>query len=105
MRTCNHTYWLGLCETSDETVLLQAERPQVLIRQLPCPDVQQPSLFVLIGNSEKSTALRAIFSLKRTQRFALNRNRGKVHLHLDPSSVFNRRPILIAEGDITLRAT
>jgi hypothetical protein len=103
MKTCDHTYWLSLCTKGGETGLLQADRPQALIKQLADPDIQQPSLFVLIGTAEKSTALQAIFSLKRTRKFAFKRNRGEIHLHLDPSSAFSDRPILIAEGDITVR--
>jgi hypothetical protein len=105
MKSCNHTHWLSLCTKGGETGLLQAERPQALIRQLPSPHVQQPSLLVLIGNAEKANALRTIFSLRRSGRLALKRNRGEIHLHLEPSSAFGDAPVLIAEGDITVGHT
>ncbi|KAF2113714.1 hypothetical protein BDV96DRAFT_601192 [Lophiotrema nucula] len=102
MKSCDHTHWFSLCAANGEASLQQTKRPEALIRQIPRPHLQQPSLFVLIGNTEKSTALRAISSSKRNRRFAIKRNHGEVHLHLDPSGAFNDRPMLIAEGDIVL---
>jgi hypothetical protein len=100
MKRCDHTHWLSLCTRSGEAALLESDRLQNLLNDIPHPDAQQPSLFVLIGNTEKSIALRALFGLKRARRFTIKRNSGEVHLHLDPASVFNGRPILLADGDV-----
>jgi hypothetical protein len=64
------------------------------------PDTQQPNLFVLIGNTSKSLALRELFGIKKAWKFRSNRYAGEIHFHLDPSSIFNSRPILIADGDL-----
>jgi hypothetical protein len=64
------------------------------------PDTQQPSLFVLIGNISKSLALQELFGIKKAWKFRSNGYAGEIHLHLDPSSIFNSRPILIADGDL-----
>lgn len=100
MKRCDHTHWLSISTQGGEAALLESDRLQTLIKHIPHPNVQQPSLILLIGNTEKSVALRALFGLKRARRFTIKRNPGEVHLHLDPSSVFNGRPILLADGDV-----
>ncbi|PVH90608.1 FabD/lysophospholipase-like protein [Periconia macrospinosa] len=100
MKRCDHTHWLSISTQGGEAALLESDRLQTLVNHIPHPNVQQPSLFLLIGNTEKSIALRALFGLKRARKFTIKRNPGEVHLHLDPSSVFNGRPILLADGDV-----
>jgi hypothetical protein len=55
---------------------------------------------VLIGGRAKSVALRQLFGVKKTRRSTDKRSSGEVHLHLDSSTIFNGRPLLIAEGDL-----
>ena len=70
---------------------------------IPNPDLQTPSLLVLIGGAEKSVALRQLFGVKKTWRSSAKRSTGEVHLHIEPSSIFHERPILIAESGIPLQ--
>jgi hypothetical protein len=100
MKRCNHSHWLSFGTYGDETSLLESDKLQTLTHHLQDPDTQQPSLFVLIGNTSKSSALRELFGIKKAWKFRSNRYAGEIHLHLDPSSIFNSRPILIADGDL-----
>ncbi|KAH8756094.1 hypothetical protein F5883DRAFT_718658 [Diaporthe sp. PMI_573] len=99
MKPCTNTFWLGLEDQGSETLFLVSDRAQKLTATIPDCDVQQPSLFVLIGNTTKSAALREIFGIRRSRRSPFQRGHG-LHLHVDPSSIFRRRPLLVAEGDI-----
>ncbi|KAH9204856.1 patatin-like phospholipase-like protein [Leptodontidium sp. 2 PMI_412] len=100
MKRCDHSHWLSFGTYGNETSLLESDRLQTLTHHLQDPDTQQPSLFVLIGNKSKSLALRELFGTKKAGRFRNKRHAGEIHLHLDPSSVFHSRPILIADGDL-----
>jgi hypothetical protein len=107
MKRCNHTQWLGLCNQGNEVALLESDRLQTLTKYIHNPNIRQPSLLVLIGNAAKSTALRELFGVKRVRRFRTKRSAGEIHLHLDPSTTFHGRPILIADTNLpsqTLRA-
>jgi len=102
MKNCNHTFWLGLCARANGTDLLVSDRLQKITTYIPNPDVQTPSLLVLIGNGAKNVALRELFGIKRAHRFSIRRDAGEVHLHVDPSSIFGR-PLLIADTDLSER--
>jgi len=105
MKHCTHSHWLSLRRRGQYTELVESDRLRTLISHILKPQIQQPSLFVLIGNTEKSLALRTLFGVKRPRRLTIRRDAGEVHLHLDPSSVFHGRPILLAEGDLTERSS
>jgi hypothetical protein len=99
MKRCHHTHWLSLCTQGNEIALLESDRLQTLTNYIPDPNIQ-PSLFVLIGNTAKSVALRELFGVKRARKFTNKRSAGEIHLHLDPSSIFHGRPVLLADGDL-----
>lgn len=101
MKRCDHTHWLALCSSQGgEHCLVVSDRSQKIAGQIPNPDHQTPSLITLIGNVVKSTALRHVFGVRRIRRSAVKRGKGEIHLHVDPSTYFNERPILVAEGDL-----
>jgi hypothetical protein len=100
MKRCNHTHWLSFGTCGNETCLLESDRLQTLTHQIQDPDTQQPSLFVLIGNRSKSQALHELFGIKKGRKFGSKRDVGEIHLHLDPSTIFHNRPILLADSDI-----
>lgn len=102
MTRCLHTHWLSLRRQDGEAALLESDRLRSLTADLPYPESQRPSLFVLVGNKEKSAALKAAFGVKRARNvpLPLGSRIGGVHLHIDPSSVFSDRPILLAEHNI-----
>ncbi|KAH7146698.1 hypothetical protein B0J13DRAFT_664236 [Dactylonectria estremocensis] len=43
--------------------------------------------------------MQEIFGVKRARRFAIKRTNGEVHLHVEPSSTSQERPLLIVDGD------
>ncbi|KAH8650337.1 acyl transferase/acyl hydrolase/lysophospholipase [Tricladium varicosporioides] len=100
MKRCNHSHWLSLGTYGNEISLLESDRLQTLTHHLQDPDTQRPSLFVLIGNTSKSLALRELFRTKKAPRFRSKRHAGEIHLHIDPSRIFHSRPVLIADGDL-----
>ncbi|KAH8653952.1 acyl transferase/acyl hydrolase/lysophospholipase [Tricladium varicosporioides] len=100
MKRCDHSHWLSFDTCGNETSLLESDRLQTLTHHLQNPDTQQPRLFVLIGNASKSLALRELFGTKKAGKFRKKRHVGEIHLHLDPSSIFHNRPVLIADGDL-----
>lgn len=100
MKHCQHTSWLSLCSEGHDTYLVISDRLDTIKTHIPEPDSQTPSFFVLIGNRAKSVALRELFGAKRNQRFLTKRVPGEIHLHVEASSIFNERPLLIADSDI-----
>ncbi|RAQ98766.1 putative patatin-like phospholipase [Stemphylium lycopersici] len=74
------------------------ETLQALIAGLGDPRGQQPSLFVLVGNREKTTAMRTLFGIRGSRRYKI-RYLGEVHVHLDPSTALLQRPLLVASCD------
>jgi len=100
MKRCDHTHWLSFGTYGNDTCLLESDRLQTLTHQIQDPDTQQPRLFVLIGNGSKSQALRELFGIKKRRKFRSKRDAGEIHLHLDPSTIFHSRPILLADSDL-----
>ena len=103
MKRCGHTRWLSICERSGSSALVQSDRPAALVKDLPSPDAQQPCVFVLIGSREGSAALQASFGIEKARWPRTNQTRSEMHLHLDPSTVFADRPILLASFDVRPR--
>ena len=104
MKRCEHTSWLSLCTEGNDTYLAVSDRLDTISTQIPKPDTQTPSLFVLIGNRAKSVALRELFGVKKKRRLIPKRIPSEIHLHVDASSIFNEIPLLIADSEIPLKA-
>lgn len=100
MRTCRHSHWLDLTKKGTNITLTYSDRAQTLLHGLPFSESQQPSLFVLIGNASKATALKELSLLTPERNFFGSRGLGEIHLHIDASALFSDRPILFAEGDL-----
>ena len=103
MKRCNHTRWLSICERSGSSALVQSDRPAALVKDLPSPDAQRPSVFVLLGSAEKSVAMQASFAIKKARWPLTNQTCSEMHLHLDPSTASTDRPILLASYDVRPR--
>ncbi|KAF1948543.1 patatin-like phospholipase-like protein [Byssothecium circinans] len=103
MKNCDHPNWLNLCTQGNDTCFLVTDRLQKIANHISNPDTVSPSLFVLIGGTAKSVALRQLFGIKRSRRFTTKRSTGEVHLHIDPLSLSNGRPALIAEGALLMK--
>jgi hypothetical protein len=97
MKHCEHSHWLSLSSQGNYTYLEQSDRLRTITKYIPNPHDQKPSLFVLIGNAGKP--LKELFGIRNRQ-LKKKRSAGDVHLHIDPSSIFNERPIIIADTDI-----
>ena len=104
MKRCQHTNWISLCSEGNDSYLAVSDRLDTIKAHIPEPDSRRPSLFVLIGNRAKSIALRELFGAKRNQRFVTRRVPGEIHLHVEASSIFNERPLLIADSDLPSKA-
>jgi hypothetical protein len=76
MKRCDHTRWLSICGRRGSPALVQSDRPAAIVDDLPSPDTQPPSFFVLNGNAEKSIVLRA-------WTYIFEQCRGEMHLYLD----------------------
>jgi hypothetical protein len=100
MKRCDHSHWLSFGSSGNDTCLLESDRLQTLTHQIQDPETQRPSLIVLIGNASKSQALRKLFGIKKGRKFRSKRNADEIHLHLDPSTIFHSRPILLADSDL-----
>ena len=91
-----------LSVTNNETNLEISNREQVLLCNLLDLDAQKPSLIVLIGNTAKAKALRKLVSIYQGK-FSGRRAHREIYLHIDASSTFGDRPVLIADGDLPTR--
>tara|TARA_R110002003_G_scaffold3241_3_gene24945 strand:+ start:4423 stop:5331 length:909 start_codon:yes stop_codon:yes gene_type:complete len=81
---------------------VQSDRPAAVADDLPSPDTQRPTLFVLIGNAQKSIVLHALYGVKGAHFF--KQRRSEMHLYLDHATTFTDRPILLASCDMQQRS-
>jgi hypothetical protein len=99
MKRCNHTDWLTLYTQNDETIFLETDRLSQITGNIPNLESQYPTLFTFIGSTEKYLALQELLGLKPKRQSPFRIKHGELHLWLDPSSIFQDRPILFADGD------
>lgn len=104
MKSCYHSHWLGLYKRDNEITFAQSNRAETLLHGLPYLEFQKPTLLVLVGNRSKERALKELALPRTTKNSQSHRRYGEIHLHLDPSTTFSDRPILIADGDIPLQS-
>lgn len=100
MKARGPTFWLGLSSYENNTDLVISGRPRLVTAQASRPDVQRPSLFVLVGGRAKTVALHELFGVRRTQHPGWLPGSAEIHLHLAAQSSFYERPLLIAEGGL-----
>jgi hypothetical protein len=100
MVCCTHSQWLGISTGEKTSDLLESDRAQTLLANSPYIEEQCPSLFVLIGSISKARAIQELVSVKSPTPPYVH---GELHLHLDPSSAFSKRPIYVADGNIPER--
>ncbi|KAH8591179.1 hypothetical protein B0O99DRAFT_719438 [Bisporella sp. PMI_857] len=97
MKRCNYSHWLSFGTYGNETSfsnLTGSGRSLITYRT----QTRSSQLFVLIGNTSKSLALRELFGTK-ARKFRSKRHAGEIHLQLDAASIFHSRPIFIADAD------
>ncbi|KAM0269634.1 hypothetical protein ACHAQH_009699 [Verticillium albo-atrum] len=97
MKPRSPTFWQGLSSHENTTDLVISDRPRLTSR----PDVQKPSLIVLIGGRAKMAALHELFGARRRQPpGAPPGSSTGIHLHVAAQSSFHERPLLIVEGGL-----
>jgi hypothetical protein len=84
--------------------LAVSDRLDTISTQIPKPDTQTPSLFILISNRAKLVTLRELFGVKKKRRLIPKRIPSEIYLYIDTSSIFNEIPLLIIDSEIPLKA-
>jgi hypothetical protein len=103
MKACNHTFWIGGETQNNQRFILHTNKLIELLEESQTLNQQRPSLFVLIGNTRKSQALKEIISNPNPNQRKWRRACGEIHLQLTQSAA-DSRPILISDGDLTARS-
>ncbi|KAJ6016582.1 hypothetical protein N7540_011173 [Penicillium herquei] len=89
--------WLDLVEDNGDWTAVETGRMESLVRELPFPQRQQPSLIYFAGNSNRIKALKAVFPHNNVTRKG---PAGLVRLHLGLHTEHTDNPILLAESSL-----
>ena len=96
MASCAHQQWLRLNKDENGFVLHYGNRLQNVTDSLPNPVQQCPSLILFVGKQSKARALRDIFP---GNSISSCRSSGIANICVDPTTVDNDYPTLIADSD------
>ncbi|KAJ5348566.1 uncharacterized protein N7506_001819 [Penicillium brevicompactum] len=91
--------WLGLVSENEVWNLVDTNRLEELVQELPYPKWQYPSLLYFTGNSNCMKALRALFPYNNITRKG---PAGLIRLHLSAKTAHTQSPILFAESSLNL---
>ena len=91
--------WLDLVNEHEAWNLVDTNRLEQLVQELPYPKCQYPSLLYFTGNSNRMKALRALFPYNNITRKGPG---GLVRLHLSTKTAHTQNPILFAESSLCL---
>ena len=103
MRRCPHSQWLCLYCQDNQSLLLETDRLEQVTKLIQNPELQQPSLIVFVGNKTKADVLRKAFGVGKQQALGSKQLKGQFSLHLEPSTAFSVRPLLLIEGDLSAK--
>jgi hypothetical protein len=85
MSSSSHTRCISPCRREGETKPgRHADLFQAVVEELPRADEQRPVILTLIGNAEKSLAMRTLFGVQSAQRPKTKQKPCEMYLHLDP---------------------
>lgn len=91
--------WLDLVKENEAWDLVDTNRLEQLVQELPNPKYQYPSLLYFYGNSNRNKALRALFPYNNITRKG---PAGLIRLHLSTKTAHTQNPILFAESGLCL---
>jgi hypothetical protein len=91
--------WLDLVKENEAWDLVDTNRLEQLVQELPNPKYQYPSLLYFYGNSNRKKALRALFPYNNITRKG---PAGLIRLHLSTKTAHTQNPILFAESGLCL---
>ncbi|KAJ5769721.1 uncharacterized protein N7511_001772 [Penicillium nucicola] len=91
--------WLDLVRENEAWNLVDTNRLEELVQELPYPKCQYPSLLYFSGNANRMKALRALFPYNNITRKG---PAGLVRLHLSTTTAHTQNPILFAESSLGL---
>ncbi|KAJ5737415.1 uncharacterized protein N7483_002540 [Penicillium malachiteum] len=94
--------WLDLVEENGDWTAVETRRLEKLVRELPFPQCQQPSLIYFAGNSNRIKALKALFPHNNVTRKGAA---GLVRLHLSLHTEHTNNPVLLAESSLGVAKT
>lgn len=92
--------WLDLVSENESWNLVDTNRLSELVRELPYPKCQYPSLLYFSGNSNRMKALRALFPYNNITRKGPV---GLIRLHLSTKTAHTQSPIFFAESSLCLK--
>lgn len=101
MAGCEHIAWLQSANTK-ELQFRDGGRMKQVIREMPNPIAQYPSLIFFIGQKAKNIALRELFPYNNIKR---GHRDGFANLRIDNATIRSDRPIWFADSDPLLRIT
>ncbi|CAG8029242.1 unnamed protein product [Penicillium nalgiovense] len=91
--------WLDLVKENEAWNLIDTNRLEQLVQELPNPKCQYPSLLYFSGNSNRKKALRVLFPYNNITRKC---PAGLIRLHLSTKTANTQNPILFAESSLCL---
>ncbi|CAG8656130.1 unnamed protein product, partial [Penicillium salamii] len=91
--------WLDLVSENEVWNLVDTNRLEELVQELPYPKWQYPSLLYFTGNSNRMKALRALFPYNNITRKGPS---GLIRLHLSTNTAHTQSPVLFAESSLNL---
>ncbi|CAG8165989.1 unnamed protein product, partial [Penicillium nalgiovense] len=91
--------WLDLVKENEVWDLVDTNRLDQLVQELPNPKYQYPSLLYFSGNPNRKKALRALFPYNNITRKG---PAGLIRLHLSTKTAHTQNPILFAESGLCL---
>jgi hypothetical protein len=95
MASCSHVQWLRLHQDQGTFNVHYSGRLYNLQKSLPRPSEQYPSLLFFIGRSSKLAALRSMYPESRLSTY---RHHGIANICVDPATLEDRYPALIADS-------
>ncbi|CAG8118502.1 unnamed protein product, partial [Penicillium nalgiovense] len=91
--------WLDFVKENEAWDLVDTNRLDQLVQELPNPKYQYPCLLYFYGNSNRKKALRALFPYNNITRKG---PAGLIRLHLSTKTAHTQNPILFAESGLCL---
>jgi hypothetical protein len=101
MESSDNTRCISPCRCGAKTNLLRHANPlQAVVNDLPRADEQRPNILALIGNAEKSFAMRTLFGVQNPRRSRQKQKSCEIYFHLDPRKACDDHPLLLLDWDV-----